>query len=98
MAKAGAVIVSGSQAHQPQGMEFVNGAFVHYGLGNLFFDQYDVSPAARSAFIDRHIFYDGRFISTQLLTTVFVDYARPRAMNNAERKELLNAVFSASGW
>jgi len=98
IARAGAVIVSGSQAHQPQGMEFVDNAFVHYGLGNLFFDQYDVSPAARSALIDRHIFYYGRFISTQLLTAIFVDYARPRAMNNAERNELLKAVFSASGW
>ena len=31
-AEAGAVIVSGSQAHQPQGMEFLNGTFIHYGL------------------------------------------------------------------
>ena len=35
MAEAGAAIVSGSQAHQPQGMEFLSGAFIHYGLGNL---------------------------------------------------------------
>src|SRR5204862_1605829 len=39
LAQAGATIVSGSQAHYPQSMTFVGGSFVHYGLGNLFFDQ-----------------------------------------------------------
>ena len=40
MAESGAAIVSGSQAHQPQAIEFFEGGFIHYGLGNLFFDQY----------------------------------------------------------
>ncbi|MCC6568310.1 MAG: CapA family protein, partial [Anaerolineales bacterium] len=39
MADSGASIVSGSQAHYPQMMEFYDDAFIHYGLGNLFFDQ-----------------------------------------------------------
>jgi poly-gamma-glutamate capsule biosynthesis protein CapA/YwtB (metallophosphatase superfamily) len=98
MAQAGAVIVSGSQAHQPQALEFENGALIHYGLGNLFFDQYDVSKATRQGFIDRHIFYDGRYIGTELLEIQFVDYARPRPMTAAERDDLLNSVFKASGW
>jgi hypothetical protein len=98
MAQAGAAIVSGSQSHQPQAMEFLAGAFIHYGLGNLFFDQYDVSPATRQAFIDRHVFYAGRYIGTDLLTIQFVDYARPRLMTPAERLDLLQAVFGASGW
>jgi poly-gamma-glutamate synthesis protein (capsule biosynthesis protein) len=111
MAEAGAVIVSGSQAHQPQAIEFypeetltggtptsAKGAFIHYGLGNLFFDQYDVSQACRQAFIDRHIFYNNRYISTELLPMMFVDYARPRPMTADEEAELLQNVFSASGW
>ncbi len=98
MAQAGAVIVSGSQAHQPQALEFADGALIHYGLGNLFFDQYDVSPATRQGFIDRHIFYDGRHISTELLSGVFIDYAQMRPMSEDERRELLQAVFAASGW
>lgn len=97
-AQAGAVIVSGSQAHQPQALEFVNGALIHYGLGNLFFDQYDVSLASRQAFIDRHVFYNGRYIGTELLPIMFVDYARPRPMTPAEREQLLEEVFLASGW
>jgi len=98
LAEAGAVIVSGSQAHQPQGFEFIDDALIHYGLGNLFFDQYDVSLATRQAFIDRHVFYAGRHISTELLAIMFLDYARPRPMTPEERDQLLEAVFSASGW
>ena len=59
MADAGAVIVSGSQAHQPHAIEFDNGALLHYGLGNLFFDQTNQGDPPRTAFIDRHVFYDG---------------------------------------
>jgi poly-gamma-glutamate synthesis protein (capsule biosynthesis protein) len=98
MIKAGAVIVSGSQAHQPQAFEFSQGGFIHHGLGNLFFDQLDVSEATRQGFIDLHVFYDGRHISTELVTIYFIDYARARLMNPQERTNLLQKVFSASGW
>ena len=98
LAQAGAVVVSGSQAHQPQAMEFENGAFIHYGLGNLFFDQYDVSQATRQGFLDRHVFYDGRYIGSELIPILFVDYARPRFMTSSERESLLAKVFKASGW
>jgi hypothetical protein len=98
MAEAGAVIVSGSQAHQPQGMEFFNSSFIHYGLGNLFFDQYGLCEACRQGLIDHHVFYDGRYISTELLPIQFVDYARSRPMTFEETNDLLQALFLASGW
>ena len=98
MAEAGAVIVSGSQAHQPQGMEFLNGSFIHYGLGNLFFDQYTICTACGQGLIDRHVIYDGRYISTELLPIQFVDYARSRPMTLEEANELFQTLFIASGW
>jgi poly-gamma-glutamate synthesis protein (capsule biosynthesis protein) len=98
IAEAGAVIVSGSQAHQPQGMEFLDGAFIHYGLGNLFFDQYDLTPACRQGLIDRHVFYDGSYIGVELLPIQFVDYARSRPMTPAEASSLLETLYKASGW
>jgi len=98
MTAAGAVVVSGSQAHQPQAFGFSQGGFVHHGLGNLFFDQLDVSEATRQGFIDLHVFYDGQHISTELVTIYFIDYARARLMTPQERANLLQAVFSASGW
>ena len=98
MADAGAVIVSGNQAHQPQSMEFYNNGFLHYGLGNLFFDQYDEGIPTRQAFIDRHIFYNGKYINTELISIMFIDYARPRPMTEEERLDLLKTVFEASLW
>jgi poly-gamma-glutamate synthesis protein (capsule biosynthesis protein) len=109
VAEAGAVIVSGSQAHQPHAMEFYpapgasgetqgSASFLHYGLGNLFFDQLKEGYPNRQAFIDRHVFYEGRHISTELITILFIDYARARPMTVEERQDLLSTVFKASGW
>ena len=101
MAQAGATIVQGSQAHFPQSMEFYQGAFIHYGLGNLFFDQMGDDPkipGIRREFIDRHVFYDGRYISTELLTAMLEDYSRPRPMTADERAAFLSEYFSLSGW
>lgn len=106
MADAGADIVSGSQGHYAQAMEFHNGGFLHYGIGNLFFDQmgYD-NPSngkrttnTRREFLDRHVFYDGKYISTELLTAMLYDYAQPRPMTLEEREAFLKEYFEASGW
>lgn len=100
MADAGAVIVSGSQAHVPQVMEFYNGAFIHYGLGNLFFDQISRRGPrlTEQEFIDRHVFYDGLYLGVELFTMRLIDYAKPRYMTSAEREKLLTMYFKASGW
>ncbi|GAB4499276.1 MAG: hypothetical protein OHK0052_14050 [Anaerolineales bacterium] len=98
VAAAGAVVVSGSQAHQPQAFEFHGGALIHYGLGNLFFDQYFMGTPTAQGFIDQHIFYDGRYLGLDSVGIWFVDFARPRLMTPAERRDLLQSVFEASGW
>jgi len=101
VADAGASIVSGSQAHYAQMMEFYDGAFIHYGLGNLFFDQMgDIPyyPGIRREFIDRYVVYNGKLISVELLTTMLVDYSRPRLMTPEERVSFLNEYFYHSGW
>ena len=101
MARAGAVIVSGSQSHYAQTMTLVTGeygaSFVHYGLGNLFFDQMEPEEI-RPAFIDRHIFYDGRYLGVELVTTILEEGARPRLMTAVERQEFLTTIFSLSNW
>ena len=96
-AEAGAVAVSGSQAHQPQGFAFADGAFIHYGLGNLFFDQM-WSEAVRQEFIDRYVFHNGRLISVEILTAHLEDWSRPRPMTPPERAAFLQEMFTASGW
>ncbi|MBQ6505544.1 MAG: CapA family protein [Flexilinea sp.] len=95
LSDAGAVIVSGSQAHLPQIMLPLPDRFVHYGLGNLFFDQMDVPvKGTRQEFLDRYIFYDGRLLSVQLITAYLTDYCRPRLMTDSERSSFLEEIFS----
>jgi hypothetical protein len=98
VAEAGAVIVSGSQAHQPHALQFYHGALLHYGLGNMFFDQFAESYTQRKAFIDLHFFYNGKYINTELVTIIFIDMARARLMTLDERETLLKDVFFASNW
>ena len=98
LAAAGADIVSGSQAHQPQGFGFpAGGGFIHYGVGNLFFDQMDYIEN-RQMFADKHILYEGRHISTVLFTGMMEAWAQPRPMTPEERAEFLKLIFEASGW
>jgi hypothetical protein len=105
VADAGATVVSGSQAHFPHIMAFRGDAFIHYGLGNLFFDQMsyilpsgEVIDGTRLEFLDRHVFYDGRYLGVELLTAMLEDYARPRPMTPDEREVFLLDYFYFSGF
>ncbi|HSN77218.1 MAG TPA: CapA family protein [Anaerolineae bacterium] len=97
ISSAGADIVTGVQSHVPQAVEFGEGGLILYGLGNFFFDQM-WSQSTREGLIPRHTIYDGRHLSTKLLTTVLEDFAQPRWATEAERQALLRRVFTASGW
>jgi poly-gamma-glutamate synthesis protein (capsule biosynthesis protein) len=97
LADAGAAAVSGSQGHHAQGFGFEDGSFIHYGLGNLFFDQMQML-GTRQSFVDTYTIYDGQLISVELFTSLIENYCCPRAMSAAERADLLNTVFAASGW
>ncbi len=90
-AQAGAVIVSGSQSHCPQSMEFIGNGYVHYGLGNLFFDQTDSWQSQE--FIDRYSFYKGVLISIDLLSAKLEEGGKPRPMTEEERENFLYRIF-----
>ena len=96
---AGADIVTGVQAHQPQAVEFSQDGqrIILYGLGNLFFDQM-FAENVRQGLIPRHTIYEGRLLQTELLTTILEDYAQPRWVTAAERERILKLVFGASGF
>ena len=105
VADAGATVVSGSQAHFPHLMEFRGDSFIHFGLGNLFFDQMtyelpdgSVIDGTRREFIDRHVFYDGKYLGMELLTAMLEDFSRPRPMTERERTQFLSEYFAYSGW
>lgn len=99
--EAGAQIMTGVQSHVPQAMEpygaqDVGGAgIIVYGLGNLFFDQMQQWPT-RTELYARHTIYDGRILSTEILTGILEDYAQPRWATPEERAELLRTIFAAA--
>lgn len=95
LSDAGAVIVSGSQAHLSQTMKPFSDRFIHYGLGNLFFDQMDRPvQGTRQEFLDRYVFYQGNLIQVELITALLEDYAQPVLMDQTDRQNFLNEIFS----
>ena len=96
MAEAGAVVVSGSQAHQPHLLEFYGDTLIHYGLGNLFFDQLGWFEDSNKAFLDRHIFYDGRYLGVELITVQFFNWSTPTLMTHDARAAMLERLFFES--
>ena len=99
-AEAGAVIVSGSQAHRPHSMALARMGNPCCGTGwaTFFFDQLDVGSDTDKAFIDQHYFYENRHISTKLIPIHFTDYSQPKFPPAEIRDALLQALFSTSGW
>jgi len=95
MIDSGADIVSGSQSHHPMAVEFYRDGFINYGLGNLFFDQM-FSLGVRQGIIAQHIFYEGKHISTRLITTMLEDYSQPRLTTSEEQQQLLKSIFEAA--
>ncbi len=99
-ADLGADVVIGTQAHKPQTFEFYNSrrgeeAFIHYGLGNLFFDQ----PfwGNMRFFMDELFIYEGRLLTVDLFTGIIDDLARPRPMDAYERENFLAFMFNTQG-
>jgi poly-gamma-glutamate synthesis protein (capsule biosynthesis protein) len=95
--EAGADVVSGSQGHSVQGFGLKGNGFMHYGVGNLFFDQMQARNL-RENFIDRYLVYDNKVLGVELLTTIRDETALPRKMTQDERQGLLNRLFDLSYW
>lgn len=95
LADLGADVVVGTQAHKPQTFEFYGQSFIHYGLGNLFFDQ----PFWGNVrfFMDQLMIYDGKLHSVDLFTGIIDDLARPRPMTPEERDNFLFFMFVEQG-
>ncbi len=95
VAEAKPAIINGSQSHVAKAMEFYQDSFIHYGLGNLFFDQPDFYITYDS-FVQEHFFFEGRHISTRLHTITIEETGKPRPMTQEERQTFLSHIFSVS--
>ncbi len=97
LADAGASVVSGSQGHQVQGFGLRGNSVIHYGVGNLFFDQTQ-APGLQQNFIDRYLVYNNRLLGAELLATFRDDSQQTRPMTPDEKRALLKKLFDLSYW
>jgi len=100
LADLGADVVIGTQAHKPQTLDFYGArtgqeSFLHYGLGNLFFDQ----PFWGNSrfFMDELYIYNGHLLNVDLFTGIIDDLARPRPMTPDEQANFFAFMFNTQG-
>ncbi len=89
LAVAGAVFVLGSQAHSAHPWDFHHGAYVHYGPGNIFFQQY--VEAQREATVDKLYFHAGTLLAVAHLYTR-LEHGQPRLLTARERARFLGQL------
>lgn len=94
VAKSGADMVIGSQAHQPQTYEVYNGTPIYYGLGNLYFDQ-TRWPGTERGIILTHYFAGGKLLQTKLSPTVYDKALQTHLMDNDDAMYLLERLNTA---
>jgi len=95
-AEWGADIVIGTAEHKPMTFEFYQTrrgetAFIHYGLGNLFFDQ--LPWGNRRFFLDTLYIYDGNLLTVELFPGIIEDRARPRLLTGEDLYNFLHFMF-----
>lgn len=100
LAELGADVVVGTQAHFPQTIEFFSRdatqeSFIHYGLGNFFFDQEFF--AGKRAFLDQLFIYDGRLQFVDLYPILIEGQGQPRPMTADERLNFLHLLLIQNG-
>jgi len=90
----GATIVIGTQAHQPQTYELYGDGVIYYGLGNLYFDQWNWI-GTRQAMILTHYFDNGKYVNTKL-TPIYMDRSmQPNFATDAQAAQLLKSLKTA---
>ena len=100
LASLGVDVVLGTQAHFPQTFDFItlddrDEAFIHYGLGNLFFDQQFFGGVR--FFMDQLYIYEGRLLTVDLFTGMIEGQGRPRPMTPEERENFLYMILLQYG-
>ncbi|MGQ9593849.1 MAG: CapA family protein [Anaerolineae bacterium] len=92
LGEAGADLVVGTEAREPQTAEFHRRAFLAYGLGDLISDQ-TWSPETRQSVVLWCTFYGGRWLGVTLLPTQMEPDGRARWLEGAEAQAVLERLL-----
>ena len=95
-AEWGADVVIGTSEHKPMIFEFYRTrrgetAFIHYGLGNLYFDQ--SFWGNRRFFLDTLYVYASKLVAVELFPGVIDDRARPRLLAGDDQFNFLHYMM-----
>ena len=95
-AEWGADVVMGTAEHKPMTFEFYRTrrgetTFIHYGLGNLYFDQ--TFWGNRRFFLDTLYVYASKLIAVELFPGVIDDQARPRLLVGDDQFNFLHYML-----
>jgi len=93
----GADIIIGTAEHKPMTFEYYQTrrgetTFIHYGLGNLFFDQ--TFWGNMRFFMDTIYVYDGQLLTVELFPGIIDDMARPRLIQGEEQFNFLHFMLA----
>jgi len=88
----GADIVVGSQAHEPQHIEFHAGGIIFHGLGNFLFDQLH-RPTLRQGFFLECWLLDGRLVQAAPRFTVMEKDLHPRMATVQEARNIASTIM-----
>ncbi len=95
-AEWGADVVIGTAEHKPMTFEFYRTrrgetAFIHYGLGNLYFDQ--SFWGNKRFFLDTLYVYDSKLLGVELFPGLIDDRARPRLLTGDDQFNFLHFMM-----
>ena len=92
---SGATLVIGNHPHAVQAVEFLEGGFVSYALGNFVFDQ-DWSLETQQGVVMEAVFHGPRLVSVRYLPVHIYDQHQPRWAEPAEGESILGRMEDAS--
>lgn len=94
---AGADIIIGTHPHCVQSVEYYQGKFIAYSLGNFVFDQM-WSEETREGVIAKYQFQGKQLISIELLPYKIEDYCQPNILNQVQGKPIIDKILSVSNF
>jgi poly-gamma-glutamate synthesis protein (capsule biosynthesis protein) len=88
----GADMVYGSQAHQVQQIEFINGKPIFYGLGNFLFDQMQKTGLRQGYFLKLY-FFNGKLILARPVFTFLQSNMQRHIATAQEEEGIIKEIF-----
>jgi poly-gamma-glutamate synthesis protein (capsule biosynthesis protein) len=95
MIDAGVDLVIGTHPHVVQSLEYYNGKYINYSLGNFIFDQ-EWSTATKQGVMASAYFYQNRNVSVTLSPLQIENYAQPSFISGEVAKSILSDIEESS--